>query len=70
MFGQLTGEDESDGSLNFAGGDGGFLVVGCKFGGFSGDTFEDVVDEGVEDGHGFVGDTSVGMDLFQDYKLA
>jgi len=27
------------------------------------------VDEGVQDGHGTVGDTSVGMDLLEDWKL-
>ena len=33
-----------------------------------GDALEDVVDEGVEDGHGAVGDTSVGVDLLEDCK--
>lgn len=49
MFGQLTRQDQPDGSLNFAGRDGGFLVVGSKFGGFSRHTFKDVVDERVQD---------------------
>jgi hypothetical protein len=30
------------------------------------DAFEDVVDERVEDEHGFVGDPSVGVDLLED----
>ena len=47
MFGQLAGKDQPDGGLNFARRDCGFLVVGSKFGGFSGDTFKDIVDEGV-----------------------
>ena len=37
-----------------------------KTGSFSSDTFEDIVDEGVHDAHGLGGDTSVGVDLFQD----
>ena len=45
MFGQFSGKNQSYGSLNFARRDGGFLVVGGEFGGFSRDAFEDVVDE-------------------------
>jgi len=44
---QLAGKDQPDGGLNFARRDGGFLVVGSEFGGFSGDPFKDIVDEGV-----------------------
>ena len=47
VLGQLAGKDQPDGGLNFAGRDGGFLVVGSEFGGFSGDAFKDIVDEGV-----------------------
>ena len=32
----------------------------------SSNTLEDVIDEGVHDGHGLAGDTSVGVDLLQD----
>ena len=66
MFGQFTGEEEPDGSLDLPGGDGGPLVVVGQAGSFSSDTFEDIVDEGVHDAHGLGGDTSVGVDLFQD----
>lgn len=52
--------------LDFPGGDGGLLVVCGELGCLGGDTLEDVVDEGVEDGHGTVGDTSVGVDLLED----
>ena len=34
-------------------------------GSFASDAFEDVVDEGVHDAHGFAGDTSVRVNLFQ-----
>ena len=30
------------------------------------DALEDVVDEGVENGHRLVGDTSIGVDLLED----
>ena len=52
--------------LDLSRGDGGFLVVGSELGSLSGDTLEDVVDEGVQDGHGTVGDTSVGVNLLQN----
>lgn len=66
MLGQLTGQDETDRGLDLARGDGGLLVVGSKLGSLRGDALEDIVDEGVEDRHGAVGDTSVRVDLLQD----
>lgn len=42
MLGQLTGEDETDGSLDLPGRDGGLLVVSSQLGGLSSDTLEDV----------------------------
>ena len=65
MLGELAGEGEADGGLNLAGGDGGLLVVAGEFGGFGGELLEDVVDEGVHDGHGLGGDTGVGVNLLQ-----
>jgi len=65
MLSEFTGQQESDGGLDFAGGDGGPLVVVGQSGGFSGDSLENVVDEGVHDGHGLGGDTGIGVDLFQ-----
>ena len=66
MFGQFTGQQKPDGSLDFPRGDGRSLVVVSKTGSFSSDTFKDIVDERVHDAHGLGGDTSVGVDLFQD----
>ena len=54
--------------LDLSGGDGGLLVVCGELGGLGGDTLEDVVDERVQDRHGTVGDTSVGVDLLEDYR--
>ena len=67
VFGQFSGEDETDSGLDFSGGESGLLVVAAQFAGFSSDALEDVVDEGVHDGHGSFGDTSVGVDLLQDF---
>lgn len=42
MLGQLTGEDEANGSLDLSGGDGGLLVVSSQLGGLSSNALEDV----------------------------
>lgn len=63
------GDDDSKGDsrgLDLSGRDGGLLVVGSELRGLGGDTLEDVVDERVQDGHGTVRDTSVGVDLLED----
>ena len=65
MLGELSGEHEADGGLDLPGGEGGLLVVLGKLAGLSGDALEDVVDEGVHDGHALLGDTSVGVDLLE-----
>lgn len=54
--------------LNLARRDGRLLVVCGKLGGLGGDALEDVVDERVQDGHGTVGDTSVGVDLLENCR--
>ena len=66
MLGQFSGEEQPDGGLDFPGGDGGPLVVVGKTGGLSGDALEDVIHEGVHDGHGLGADASVGVDLLKD----
>jgi hypothetical protein len=42
------------------------LVVLSQLGRLGGDPLEDVIDKRVEDKHGLVGDTSVGVDLLED----
>ena len=42
------------------------LVVSDESGGLVADLLEDVVDEGVHDGHGSLGDTGLLVDLLQD----
>ena len=65
MLGQFTGKEKPDGSLDLPRGDGGPLVVESKAGSLTSNTLEDVVHEGVHDGHGFAGDSSVRVDLLQ-----
>ena len=52
VLGELTGQEKPDSGLDFPGGDGGPPVVVGKTAGLGSDTLEDVVDEGVHDGHG------------------
>ena len=66
VLGELTGEHEADGGLDLSGGEGGLLVVGGELAGLGGDALEDVVDEGVHDGHALLGDAGVGVDLLED----
>ena len=66
VLGELTGEDEAHSGLDLPGGDGGLLVVAGELGSLGGDLLEDVVDEGVHDAHGLLGDTEFGVDLLED----
>tara|TARA_B110000285_G_C14833183_1_gene471851 strand:- start:149 stop:487 length:339 start_codon:yes stop_codon:yes gene_type:complete len=66
VSGELSGEDESDGGLDLTAGEGLSLVVSDESGGFTGDSLEDIVDEGVHDAHGLLGDTGLGVDLLED----
>ncbi|CAL9205975.1 unnamed protein product [Musa hybrid cultivar] len=65
VLGELAGEDEADRRLDLAGGDGGLLVVAGEAGGLLGQLLEDVVDEGVHDGHGLAGNADVRVHLLQ-----
>ena len=67
VLSQLSWEEKSDSSLDLPRGDGSPLVVVSETGSLSGDSFEDVVDKGVHDAHGLGRDTSVGVDLLQDF---
>ena len=67
MLGQFTWQMQPHSSLDFPAGDGVFLVVVSQTGGFGGDALKDVVHEGVHDAHGLAGDTSVGVNLLQDF---
>ena len=65
VFGQFSGEEEPDGSLDLPGSDGGPLVVVGQFGSLGSDTLEEIVDERVHDAHGLGGHTGVGVHLLQ-----
>ena len=65
VFGQFSGEEEPDSSLDLPGSDGGPLVVVGQFGSLGSDTLEEIVDERVHDAHGLGGDTGIGVHLLQ-----
>ena len=52
MLSKLTWEEKSDSGLDLSGGESVLLVVSDESGGLVGDLLEDIVDEGVHDGHG------------------
>ncbi len=66
MLGELTRKHEANSSLDLSRGKSGLLVVGGELSGFGGNALEDIVDEGVHDGHSLLGDTGIGVDLLED----
>ena len=67
VSGELSGEDEFDGRLDFPRGKSSSLVEADELGALSGNAVEGVVDEGVHDVHGFLGDTNIGVHLLEDF---
>jgi len=65
VLGQLTGQQQADGGLDFAGRDRRALVVVRQAGRFGSDALEDVVHETVHDAHRLRGNTGVRVDLLQ-----
>ena len=67
MLGQLSGQKETDGCLDFTRRDGVSLVLVSQTRGFSCDALEDIVHEAVHDGHSLTADTDIGMHLLEDF---
>ena len=66
VLGQFSGEEQTDSGLDLSGGDGASSVVMRQPACLSGDTLEDVIHEGVHDGHSLAGYTSVWVNLLED----
>ena len=66
MLGEFTGKHQSHSCLDFSARESCLLVIGSQLSGFGGDSFKYIIDEGVHDGHALLGDTGIGMDLFED----
>lgn len=67
VLGQFSGQEQTDGGLDFPRSDGGPTVVVGQTGSLGGDALKDVVDEAVHDGHGLAGDAGVGVHLLQHF---
>ena len=67
VSGQLSGEDELDGGLNLPRAESSPLVEADELGALGGDAVEGVVDEGVHDVHGLLGDADVGVHLLEHH---
>ncbi len=65
VLGQFTREHEADGRLDLATAERGLLAVSRELSGLGSNALEDIVDEGVHDGHTLLGDTGVGVDLLE-----
>ena len=65
MLGKFTRQHKSDGSLDLARADRAALGVARQAARLVGDALKDVVDKRVQDNHGLLGDTSVGVHLLQ-----
>ena len=63
MLCQFTRKNESNCSLNFARCDSRLFVIACQLCCLCGNFFKYIIDEGVEDGHGFRADSSVRVHL-------
>ena len=66
VLGKLSGEHKTNGRLDLARAQGGLLVVGGELSGLSSNALEDIVDEGVHDGHTLLADSGVRVDLLED----
>jgi hypothetical protein len=62
---ELTREHEANSRLDLTAAERRLLVVRRKLSSLGSDTFEDIVDKGVHDGHALLGDTSIGVHLLQ-----
>lgn len=65
VLGELAGQQETDGRLDFAARDRRAAVVVGEARGLGGDALEDVVHEAVHDRHGLAADAGVRVDLLQ-----
>ena len=63
VLGQLSRQDQPNCCLDLTGSDSWLLVVASQLGCLCGNLLEDVIDEGIQNGHGLGADASVRVDL-------
>ena len=67
VLGQLSGQEQTNRSLNFSRRNGRFLVVVGQTRSFTGNSLKNIIHERVHDAHSLAGDTSIGVDLLQNF---
>ena len=67
VLGQFTWKEKSDSSLDFTWWDCWSLIIFGQSRGFTGDTIKNITNKGVHDVHGLGGNSSVWVNLFQDF---
>ena len=65
MLGELTWEQQFDGTLNLSAGQRSFSVISYQLARLKCQSIKGVIDEGVHDVHGFLGDPDLWVDLLQ-----
>ena len=65
VLGKFTGQEQTDGCLDFSAGDGGSLVVVSQPGSLGSNSLEYVVDKAVHDRHSLAGHSGVWVHLLQ-----
>ena len=68
MLSKFTRQDEPDCSLDLPRGDSGALIGSGQLGGLGCNALENVIDKGVHDGHGLLGDIGVLMVVSQYFE--
>lgn len=66
MFGEFSGQHETDGRLDFPAAQRGLFVVRGQFARLRRDAFKNVIDEGIHDRHALFRNAGIRMDLFED----
>ncbi len=66
MLGQFSGQQEFNGGLDFTRRKGSLLVISDELAGFQSGLLENIVDEGVHNIHGLLGDTGIRVNLLED----
>ena len=66
MLGKFARKHKPDSSLDLTRRKGRLLVVSSELSCLSGNALEDIIDEGVHDGHSLLGDTGIRVDLLED----
>ena len=65
MLGKFARKHKPDSSLDLTRRKGRLLVVSSELSCLSGNALEDIIDEGVHDGHSLLGDTGIRVDLLE-----